>query len=462
MMVSRQENELLTQVGPGTPGGELMRKYWHPVCAAEELLENPVRAVRILAENFVVYRDGSGGLGMLDARCPHRLVSLALGVPEENGLRCSYHGWLFDNRGRCLEMPLEPPNTALRERAAVKSYPVEELGGLVWAYIGSDSPPLLPKWNWLARKGGFRQIIGHRLPCNWLQVMENRGDLGHAFYLHGRTFRYVLERQGRSSEDPDAIYNVLWRQHEKQQESGAYTKYRPVYNDYGFTKGEMPSDADENAASWQVGSNPILFPYLVLFGPFDGAIRQEYQMGVPIDDTHTWHIDYMYYDFPEAAGAPEQECVPYVEAPIRDENGEYIRDYILAQDMAVWDSQGDVAERWNEHLGVSDRDVIAYRRLLMDQIEKVQAGEEPINRFWDVASADSPDLRIPGFEGNSRDRWSSLKDEAEANTITRQNIHKMSMAGRPYLDDEVDRVTKDRDLLLELFQKTADLRQSKD
>jgi 5,5'-dehydrodivanillate O-demethylase oxygenase subunit len=454
-VLTREENEFLTRVGPGTPCGELMRKYWHPVLPTEHLVQNPVRPVRLLGENFVVYRDRSGTLGMLGERCPHRLVRLELGIPEEKGLRCPYHGWLFDNDGTCLQMPLEPPDTSLRKRVKAKSYPVQEMGGLIWAYIGSDEAPLLPKWDLFIREKGFRQIVGHQLPCNWLQAQENRGDLGHAAYLHGRNFQYVLERRGKLTDDPDAFYNVQMKRHQDQLDRGVYTKYRAVYNEFGFTKGTMDSDGDPTNPSWTIGNNPILFPYLLAFGPFDGIIRQTYQLGVPIDDTKTWHLEYALYTFPDEIDVPEQAVVPYTAAPLLDEQGELIRDYVLAQDMMAWHSQGPITERWNETLGVSDHDVIAYRRLLRREIEKVQRGEEPMNRFWDEESATSPELRIPGFDGKTADLY---RTRQEAASLKRENLHKISGAGWPYLDDEVDRVMRDRDLLLKLYKKTAELR----
>src|SRR5204863_1533695 len=119
-------------------------------------------------------------------------------------------------------------------------------------------------------------------------VMENRGDLGHAIYLHGRLFQYALERQGRLTDDPQARYNATMRQQNARIEKGTYVQYRPVYNEFGFTKGNKESDAPDDTASWVIGANPVLFPYLLGFGPGRVGIRQSYQLGVPIDDSHCW------------------------------------------------------------------------------------------------------------------------------------------------------------------------------
>ncbi|MEO6380115.1 MAG: Rieske 2Fe-2S domain-containing protein, partial [Caulobacteraceae bacterium] len=174
-MLSEDQNVLLTRVGPGTPCGELMRRYWHPIYPEALLRENPVAKVRILCEDLVLFRDRSGRLGLVQERCPHRGVSLSLGIPQQQGLRCCYHGWLFDTDGKCLETPLEPVNSRMKDHIRAKAYPVEEMGGLIWAYLGPAPAPLLPRWDLFERPGGFRQILAHKLPCNWLQAMENRG-----------------------------------------------------------------------------------------------------------------------------------------------------------------------------------------------------------------------------------------------------------------------------------------------
>jgi 5,5'-dehydrodivanillate O-demethylase len=173
-MLTQEENELLTRVGPGTPCGELMRWYWHPIAATVHLDENPVRKVRLLCEDLTLYRDRSGTLGLIGQRCPHRSVDLVFGIPEQTGLRCPYHGWLFDESGRCLEQPLEPADSSYKDRVSIKSYRVQELGGLIWAYLGKEPAPLLPRWDLLVEEHCFRQILGTVLPCNWLQVAENR------------------------------------------------------------------------------------------------------------------------------------------------------------------------------------------------------------------------------------------------------------------------------------------------
>jgi len=147
-MLTREENELLTKVERGTPSGDLLRCYWHPVAAAAEFTdEEPIHPVKILGEELVVYRDTKGNYGLVGEHCPHRLASLAFGRVDSEGIRCPYHGWKFDSAGRCLEQPAEPPGSTFKERIKHVAYPVQYLGGLIYAYLGTEPAPLLPKWD---------------------------------------------------------------------------------------------------------------------------------------------------------------------------------------------------------------------------------------------------------------------------------------------------------------------------
>ena len=396
-MLTQEENEILTRVGPGTPGGELMRRYWHPISTSVQMGPISVRQVRILCEDLVLYRDRRGELGLIGDRCIHRAFKMKYGVPEEDGLRCPYHGWLYNAEGQCTEMPLEPPTSGFKDKIQIKGYPVQEMGGLVWAYLGPDPVPVLPKWDLFVRPG-YRAMVGHQLPCNWLQVAENRADLGHAIYLHGRLFQFAMEQQGLLTDNPDTFYNSQVRAQDDRLARGVYPRWRPVYNQFGLAKGRLDSDKSEDSPSWNIGSNPILFPYHLMFGPNSPySMRRMYQIGVPIDDEHTWHIAYHCWTFPEEVGVPAQDSVSYTEAPIFTEDGDAIRDYVLSQDMIAWWGQGELTDRTKEHLGISDTVVIAYRKLLKQQIQTVMEGGEPINVFRDEASAWRPELRIPGM-----------------------------------------------------------------
>jgi 5,5'-dehydrodivanillate O-demethylase oxygenase subunit len=144
-MLSKEENEQLTHVGPGTPMGELLRRYWWPVAGSSELTEHPVKQVKILGESLVLYRDRKGRPGLVGDTCPHRRVAMIYGIPEEDGLRCAYHGWKFNRDGRCIEQPAEAPDSTYKDRLSIEAYPVEELGGMLFAYLGPQPAPLLPR-----------------------------------------------------------------------------------------------------------------------------------------------------------------------------------------------------------------------------------------------------------------------------------------------------------------------------
>src|SRR5215472_1321889 len=184
-MLSVEENEMLTRVGAGTPMGELMRRYWHPVATSQEIKDSPVKGIRLLGESLTLFKDRQGRLGLIEQRCAHRRVDLKYGIPENEGLRCPYHGWLYDRTGQCLEQPAETPKTTFKNTVKLKAYSVEELGGLIWAYIGPQPAPLLPRWDLFVLDGVFRQIGTTLLPCNWLQCQENAVDTVHTPMLTG-------------------------------------------------------------------------------------------------------------------------------------------------------------------------------------------------------------------------------------------------------------------------------------
>ncbi len=373
-------NERLTRVGPRTPGGELMRRYWIPIAPYAQLLENPVRKVRILGEDLVLYRDRSNGLGLIGDRCLHRRVDLQFGIPDEHGLRCPYHGWLFGATGACLERPLEAnPQREMQQK--LKGYPVQELGGMVFAYMGPLPAPALPRWDLYVHPNSIRQIAVNVLDCNWLQCQENTGDPLHSVWVHGRMFEYVLERNGqleRAQANDHTIHSRL--------KMGVGIK--DVYAErtiYGMRKGVVYSKelgADEDRVSEH---STVIFPFYTQTGKA-GAPRSEYQIRVPIDDTHTLHFCYQAYAAPDGISVPHQDGVPWYEPPTVDEHGRPILDYVLAQDAIVWTAQGDVLDRSQEVLGRTDIPISLLRKQLDEQIKIVEDGGTPMNVF-----AESPD-----------------------------------------------------------------------
>src|SRR6266851_164429 len=186
-MLKREDNELITRVSPGTPMGDVMRRYWMPALLSSELPQpdsDPVR-VRLLGEDLVAFRDSTGHVGLLSHNCPHRGASLFFGRNEENGLRCVYHGWKFDTTGRCIDMPNEPPESDFRTKVSAKAYPCRERNGVVWAYMGLRSQlPELPDIEWNLVPDAQRFITKRVQECNWAQAAEGGIDPSHSGFLH--------------------------------------------------------------------------------------------------------------------------------------------------------------------------------------------------------------------------------------------------------------------------------------
>lgn len=397
-LLTQAENERLAQVGPGTPGGDLMRRYWQPIAASTWLDNNPVQSVRILGEDLVLYRDRSGALGLLQQRCPHRGVDLKFGIPTDRGLRCMYHGWHFNQGGDCIEQPLEPSDSSFKNKTVVTAYPVEELGGLVWAYLGPSPTPLLPRWDLFVWPEGFRHIGGVVLNANWLQCMENSVDTAHVEYLHGHLWNYISFDRGNGTGDPES--DQILRKN-----INAFTRRHVRLGwdriEHGMSKRRLrEGDDPDNEAAWTPG-NPIIFPYMIRIG---GPVRNEFQMRIPIDDTHTWHLDYIVFAPGHDVPLPKQDTVPYFEAPLFDEVGNPILNYIVAQDFAAWWAQLPIADRTSEQLGKSDEGIILFRKLLSEQIRIVEDGADPINTFRDPqanTSINAPDtVRLGLLQGS--------------------------------------------------------------
>jgi 5,5'-dehydrodivanillate O-demethylase len=371
-MLSKEDNILLTQVAPGTPGGELLRRYWHPIAAAGELDHKPTKAVTLLGEELVLYKDRSGSLGLIGRRCPHRRVSLVYGVPEDEGLRCQYHGWKFDAAGQCIEAPFEDtvnPEVRFKDRIKIAGYPVQVAGGLVFAYLGPQPAPLLPRWAPLTWKEAVHDIAITVLPCNWLQCQENSLDPVHVEWLHSYYGGWVRDSLGESNG--------------RRQPQAPHKKIRFRQFPYGIIKNRLVEGADETHDDWGIG-HPILFPNILLVGSPETATLQ---FRVPMDDTHTYHVSLYSWQAAQGTTAPVQERVPYRYVELTDEQGDFTsQTYTFNQDYMAWATQGDVALRDQEKLGESDTGIIMFRQMLKQQIELVGDGGEPMNVFREPGS----------------------------------------------------------------------------
>lgn len=378
-MLTREANDRLTRVGPGTPMGNLLRRYWHPVATVFELDTEPVQSVRLLGENLALYRNESGALGLVAERCPHRGASLVYGIPEDDGLRCPYHGWLFSSEGRCLEQPAEPASSTFHNRIRIPAYPVQEMGGLIWAYLGPQPAPLLPRYDCFVRRDLDRDIGVTRLPCNWLQAMENSLDPVHTEYLHGHFSNYIQKRQGQ----PPAM---AVRHHER---------IGFEIFEHGITKRRVLHGDAADADGWKIG-HPILMPNILAVGT---TIRPNIQIRVPIDDTNTLH--YCYLGSLRETEADPLDAMTVHGIDWRHENGRFTVESTIGQDMMAWVTQGPISDRTTERLGTTDKGVILYRSLLLEQSERVERGEDPLGVIRNPAENEVIRLNLEGPAHNA-------------------------------------------------------------
>lgn len=360
-MLSKEQNESLTRVGPGAPMGELLRRYWYPVAFTKDLDEWPIKKVRLLGEDFALWRTPQGGYGIMQERCPHRHASMVYGVVEEEGLRCGYHGWLFDCEGACIDQPAEPDKSSFKDNITAFAGKAEELGGMVWAYIGPSPAPELPRFDVFVDPG-FKDVGHSVLPCNWLQIMENSVDPHHVEWLHGRYFQFLGEQKGFLA--PPAFQKK-------------HVKVGFDAMEWGILKRRVLEGHSETDDDWAVG-HPLVFPYCMRVG---GAGIDQMQIRVPIDDTHTWALFYSNHHPAGIDTYPDQIYPESYEYRWIDEKGDFIVDYIEGQDVMAWVTQGDITDRTAEHIGKSDIGVVMLRRMFREQMALVEAGQDPTVGF---------------------------------------------------------------------------------
>jgi phenylpropionate dioxygenase-like ring-hydroxylating dioxygenase large terminal subunit len=366
----RAENTELTHVTFGTPMGEVLRRYWQPVCLSEDIDELP-KFTRILGEDLVAFRDKRGRAGVLDAHCAHRGASLEYGRVEDQGIRCCYHGWLYAADGSCLETPGEPASSNLKHRIAQPAYPAREFGGLVFAYMGPpDREPLFPRFDNLERPGwklfGYRNASrGAVAECNWLQIQENAMDPLHASFLHaprkGHHFTeiYATLPQIEYEETPHGMKYIRTA---KVPSGNTFVRVTEVFTP------NMRSIADNITPDRPHSERASLIGWWV-----------------PVDNTHTvgFHI--------EAFDPSSEHFTTFAQAKEGRTAGtqELRREYADAQrdpdDREAQVSQGPIAVHALEHLASSDRGMVMFRRVLRRAIRDVQEGRDPQNVFRDPA-----------------------------------------------------------------------------
>lgn len=372
-MLSREDNELLCRIGPGTPMGALLREYWVPAGLSSELPERdgaPLR-VRLLGEDLIAFRVSSGAVGLVKNACPHRGASLFYGRNEEEGLRCIYHGWKFDVRGACVDMPSEPPESRFKDKVRAVGYPCVERGGLIWAYLGPrKTPPPMPRLEPIV--AGEASIQVYQRECNWVQALEGDIDTCHTVFLH----------LGHVS--PDEVPPGTWARYAL---SDRAPRYEVVDTDFGVMYGAR-RPAEPDSVYWRIAN--FLFPFYAMVPTGVLGMEVRVRAWVPMDDEHT-----LAYTINLAAPPPTRqvgrqivgpvETLPNTSGwygrfrPVPNQDNDYLIDRkeqksvsysgisaIFIQDQAVTESMGPIYDRTGEHLGSSDQMVIRTRRRLVD------------------------------------------------------------------------------------------------
>jgi len=422
-MLSERENQLITHIGPGTPMGELYRRFWLPVLLSDELPApdcTPVRA-QVLGERLVAFRDSAGRIGVLDERCPHRMASLFWGRNEEGGLRCAYHGWKWDVEGRCLDIPNTPEGESYRDKVtAFAAYPAVEMGGLVWAYLGPpEQKPELPAYELNAVPAANRYISKMFINGNWMQGLEGDIDSSHVSFLHGRadTAAAELTRMGRMQTAMFEDKAPRW----EFKETG-----------YGIMLAAQRT-GPSGTLYWRV--NQWLMPSFTMIAAKPGT-PIHFQVRVPIDDEHQtyfriiWHPDRPLTDselyVAREAGVNFPEIVPGTFEPKERRENNYLIDRALqksgssftgiksipAQDWAVQaDQGGPIADRSLEHLVSADGAIIQVRQRLLKTLRELQEGIEPAEP---VAVSESRVRPIDIVLSQDVDVWDGASDYLSA------------------------------------------------
>ncbi|MBP0633161.1 aromatic ring-hydroxylating dioxygenase subunit alpha [Cupriavidus sp. AcVe19-1a] len=390
-MMSREQNDFITRVGADAPAGRLLRQYWQPVALVDEFEgERPVRAVRLMGQDFVVFRDEQGQYGMLDRDCPHRGADLSFGRLEDGGLRCPFHGWLFDRNGTCLQTPAEPAGSKLCSRIKQRAYPVVERSGMLFAFIGEGEPPAFPAFDCFVAPNQYTFAFKGLLECNWLQALEVGIDPAHASFLH-RFFEdedtsesYGKQFRGASADSAMPITKVL-REFECPEINLAPT-------DYGM---RLTALRDLGDGQQHVRVTNVVFPQAFII-PMSAEMTIA-QWHVPIDDTSCyWYAIFTSFTEPVNKQQMRDQRLALYELPDYRPRQNKANQYgfnpyeqltktytgmgndINVHDQWAVESQGPIQDRTREHLGTTDKGIIAYRKQLVAAIEANERGEKAL------------------------------------------------------------------------------------
>src|SRR5260221_7008630 len=394
-MISQEQNERMTRIGPGTLAGKLLRRYWQPMALADEMKgERAVKAVRLLGENLVLYKTQKS-FGLMQRHCPHRGADLAFGRLEEDGLRCSFHGWKFNATGKCIETPAEPEGSRLCEHIKTVSYPVVEKSGILFAWLGEsngkEQAPAFPHFDCFVAPDAYTFAFKGYWDCNWLQALEVGIDPAHASWLHkyfedeDTAGSYGKQFRGVPADSELPISKVL-REYDR-------PEIRVERADYGMRLQTLRRISD---AQTHIRVTNILFPQAFVI-PMNAEMTIT-QFHVPVDDTGC----YWYSIFTSFGGAVDKDTMRSQRLktyPAPDYKPIYSRQNswgfdadeqksktftgmgfdINIHDQFACESQGLIADRTRENLGSSDKRIVLYRRLLLDAIRKNETGELTVN-----------------------------------------------------------------------------------
>jgi phenylpropionate dioxygenase-like ring-hydroxylating dioxygenase large terminal subunit len=416
-MFSREENDLLTRVDPAAPMGKLFRHYWIPALLSEEISEPdgpPVR-VRLLGEDLVAFRDSQGRAGLLAEPCSHRGTSLCYGRNEGGGIRCIYHGWKYDVEGNILETPAEPGDSDFRKKIRHPAYPCREAGGMVFAYMGPEEKmPLFPEYDWVGLPPANTRVVKSLLECNYLQGIEGDFDSSHVTFLHRNDMRdkQALNRDGAPQLEVDE-------------------------SDFGMRSISTRSAGEKK----YVRISLFIWPAFSITpgGATEGFKETEsrgFRFWVPIDDTHTWFYILSMRRTPYAE-EEKQKFRSWVDKDyrkIRNAGNHYLQNRALQktvsfsgieatsvaeQDACATESMGAVYDRTKEHLGASDKTIIALRRLFLRAVREIQEGKEPPHLVRDPSENNFAGLRSSKGLLPAGASWRELlKIEKEQNEVT--------------------------------------------
>jgi len=389
VLISAEDNETLTRVGPGTPMGALMRRYWHPVLLSWELPEpdGPPIRVRLLGEDLVAFRDTSGRVGLLTEWCPHRRTSLWLGRNEENGLRCVFHGWKYDVTGQCVDMPNVLPEYDFKHRMHIRAYATQEQGGVIWAYLGpKEQQPPPPNFEWARQPESHRHVSKGLQECNWLQGLEGGIDSIHTSFLHRRFAGTRAGLGGLRAQATAAKLEVRMTPY-----GFTYASLRPL----GGEKGNyvrtyhwvMPHHQIRAIQEYtDDGSQPKFKMAGHVWVPVDDenvmVWNWYYSLTDPLDevdrDESFWGNGPKFVDFNNGfRGHANRSNGWQIDREVQKHETFSGIEGVNNQDRAVQEAMGPIVDRSHEHLAHTDMAVLAARLLLLDAVRTVDDGGRP-------------------------------------------------------------------------------------